>query len=201
MIRALMPPERRVLRYGVAILSVAIAAAARAGLDPALGEHLPYVTFFIAVTASAWYAGPGPALLATLLGFVVATWLFVPARLAFWGAGVLIVEDDADTRESLVAVLEGEGYAVREAEDGAEALRVLRSSAVCIVLLDIFMPTMNGWAFLDEQRRDPALAAIPVVVITADARAAENAARRGVVAAMTKPADLDRLLAVVAQPC
>jgi CheY-like chemotaxis protein len=114
---------------------------------------------------------------------------------------VLIVEDDRDTRESLAALLEAEGYRVLEAEHGAVALDVLRRSPVCIILLDIFMPIMNGHAFIQEQRRDPALAGIPVVVMTADAAAAGDAARRGVAEAMTKPLDHDRLLEVVAHHC
>jgi len=86
---------------------------------------------------------------------------------------VLIVEDDADVRESLVAILESEGYRVLEAENGAVALDQLRRDVpVCLILLDLFMPTMNGWTFRDEQLRDPQLAPIPVIVISADAAAA-----------------------------
>ena len=115
---------------------------------------------------------------------------------------VLIVEDDADVRESLAAILEAEGYQVIEAENGAVALDQLRrSSPVCLILLDLFMPTMNGWAFRDEQLRDPTLAPIPVVVISADAAAARRAATLGVVSALTKPLDFDRLLQIVGEYC
>ena len=115
--------------------------------------------------------------------------------------GVLIVEDDPDARESLVALLELEGYRVREAADGEEALRVLRSSPASVILLDIFMPGMNGCAFLTEQSRDPALADIPVVVISADAVAVRKASRRGIAGAMTKPVDHDRLFEIVGRYC
>jgi CheY-like chemotaxis protein len=114
---------------------------------------------------------------------------------------VLIVEDDHDARESLAALLEIQGYSVREAEDGEEALRILRSSEIGVVLLDIFMPVMNGCTLLTEQSRDPALASIPVVVISADPAAARKASRRGIERAMTKPIDHDQLLEIVGRYC
>ncbi len=116
---------------------------------------------------------------------------------------VMIVEDDVEARESLAAVLASEGYSVIMVQDGRAALDALRKapSAVCMILLDLFMPVMNGWAFRDEQIRDPALADIPVVVITADASAAQRIGKLGVVAAMTKPVDFDRLLATVNAYC
>lgn len=114
---------------------------------------------------------------------------------------VLIVEDDVDVRSALAAVLESEGYAVAEAQHGEEALRILREGQVCIVLLDIFMPVMNGCVFMDEQGRDPAIADVPVIVITADPAAARKATRRRIVDAMVKPIDHDRLLEIVAANC
>ena len=116
---------------------------------------------------------------------------------------VMIIEDDVEARESLAAVLVSEGYSVMVAEDGRAALEALRKapSAVCMILLDLFMPVMNGWAFRNEQIRDPALADIPVVVITADAAAAKRMGKLGVVGAMTKPVDFDRLLAMVNTYC
>lgn len=115
---------------------------------------------------------------------------------------ILIVEDDEDVRGALAAVLEGEGYSVLEARHGEEALRTLRGSAsVCLILLDLFMPTMNGWAFRDEQRRDPDLSGIPVIVLSADGAAVKSAASMGVVDYMVKPVDFDRLLKVIALHC
>jgi DNA-binding response OmpR family regulator len=114
---------------------------------------------------------------------------------------VLIVEDDDDAREALAAFLEGEGYQVLEAHDGREALDRLRLSPVCLVLLDLMMPVMNGWAFRAEQLRDPALASVPVVVVTADTTAVSRVGALGVAACMTKPLDLDRLLDVVGRHC
>jgi CheY-like chemotaxis protein len=116
---------------------------------------------------------------------------------------VLIVEDDADVRGALAAILETQGFTVAEAEHGLEALRHLRaSSCTCLIVLDLFMPTMDGWKFRDEQVKDPHLAAIPVVVVSADQDAARRAgATLGVAAAMQKPVDLDRFIDVVRQFC
>jgi CheY-like chemotaxis protein len=115
---------------------------------------------------------------------------------------ILVVEDNADVRGALAALLEGEGYSVVEAEHGLAALKQLRGSAAfCLILLDLFMPTMNGWEFRAEQMRDPGLAGIPVIVITADAAARRNAEALGVAECMTKPVDFERLLALVAEHC
>jgi two-component system chemotaxis response regulator CheY len=114
---------------------------------------------------------------------------------------VLIVEDDLDARESLCALVETEGYSVRSAGHGEEALRILRDSRPCIVVLDIFMPVMNGFEFLREKSRDPALAPLPVVVVSADAAAARRASGGGVRAALTKPVDHERLLALIRHYC
>jgi len=115
---------------------------------------------------------------------------------------ILVVEDDADIRGALAAVLETSGYRVVEAENGKDALAHLRDPAVdvCLILLDLFMPVMNGWAFRAEQLRDPALATVPVVVVTADATAPSRG-DLGATEYLTKPVDFDRLLAVVAEHC
>jgi CheY-like chemotaxis protein len=115
---------------------------------------------------------------------------------------VLVVEDDGDVREMLAIVLQSEGYPVIEASHGLDALNKLSTTTgVCLILLDLFMPTMNGWAFRDAQVKDPAIAAIPVVVVSADPDAARRAASLGVVASMTKPIDFERLLEVVGRYC
>ena len=115
---------------------------------------------------------------------------------------ILIVEDDDDLRECLSAFLEGEGYSVVEAEDGKQALVRLRSSSdVCLILLDLFMPVMNGWAFRAEQLRDPSLATIPVIVISADAGTPQKATALGAVDSMMKPIEFDHLLQAVTSYC
>ena len=118
------------------------------------------------------------------------------------GKSVLLVEDDDDVRGAVAAVLEGEGHRVVEATHGAEALQCLRGSTlVCMILLDLWMPVMNGFEFRAEQLKDPALAAVPVVVITADRAAARKATDLGVLACMTKPIEFEQLLGFLEQYC
>ncbi len=115
---------------------------------------------------------------------------------------VLVIEDDGDVREALAAVLEHEGYPVLEAQHGRDALDKLRDADdVCLILLDLFMPTMNGWAFREAQVKDPTIADIPVVVVSAGTDLARHVATMGVVAGVPKPIDFDRLLHLVGQYC
>jgi CheY-like chemotaxis protein len=81
---------------------------------------------------------------------------------------LLLIEDDDDLREDLAAILGHHGFTVRTAPDGRAALDLLRASATrpSVILLDLMMPTMDGWAFRKAQLADPALADIPVVVLT-----------------------------------
>jgi len=114
---------------------------------------------------------------------------------------VLIVEDDADVRGALAAFLEGEGYDVLEAADGREALERLHAASVCLVLLDLWMPRMNGWEFRAEQLKVPALAAVPVVVMTADHAAAARAVDLGAQGCVTKPIEFPTLMGYVDRFC
>lgn len=81
---------------------------------------------------------------------------------------ILLVDDDIDLCDTLADILSVSGYAVACAHDGREALLELRSHArPALILLDIMMPVMDGWQFRAEQLADPAVAQIPVVVLTA----------------------------------
>jgi diguanylate cyclase (GGDEF)-like protein len=71
------------VRYGSAFVACALAAALRLLLEPTLGDHVPYSTFYFAVAAIAWLCGLGPALATLLLGLVSATYLFIPPRGSF----------------------------------------------------------------------------------------------------------------------
>jgi CheY-like chemotaxis protein len=116
-------------------------------------------------------------------------------------AGVLVVEDDADILRAIVQVLQDEGQTVRAAENGRDALTLLREPGAtlpCVILLDLMMPVMDGWAFRAEQLRDPTLAGIPVIVLTADGHAVEGAALMKGANALRKPVELETLLAAVA---
>ena len=115
---------------------------------------------------------------------------------------VLVIEDDADCREALVRSLEHAGYEVIAAVDGSAGLQLLQWGIVpCVVLLDLMMPVMDGWTFRRRQLADPAVAAIPVIVISADSRATELATSPGVLAVLLKPIDVDALLLSLEEVC
>jgi CheY-like chemotaxis protein len=111
---------------------------------------------------------------------------------------ILVVEDDCDIRLALCSILREEGYRVDCASDGREAISSLKSGErPAIILLDLMMPVMNGADFRKAQLRDPQLADIPVVVLTADGRLLEMAKSLGAAAAFSKPFELDALLDVI----
>jgi CheY-like chemotaxis protein len=111
---------------------------------------------------------------------------------------VLLVEDEEELRELMREALEEEGYAVVTAREGREALEAMAHiDHVCLVLLDLLMPGMNGWDFLDEVKARPELASVPVVVQTS----APSRAPQGVARVLQKPLQLDRLLSVVHDYC
>src|SRR5512136_898189 len=82
---------------------------------------------------------------------------------------ILIVEDKAVSRELLRTVLEKQGYAVTEAEDGEQALQQARAEVPDLILLDLQMPLRNGYEVVAELRQDPRFAAVPIVAVTASA--------------------------------
>jgi CheY-like chemotaxis protein len=115
---------------------------------------------------------------------------------------ILIVDDDFDMRDSLVDILEDEGFDIAKAADGLEALTYLRAHpAPRLILLDWMMPRCDGANFRAQQRADPALADIPVVLLTADARVEEKVTALQVNDFLLKPVKLHRLLEVVRKYC
>lgn len=80
---------------------------------------------------------------------------------------VLVVDDEPQVVWMLQFTLEAEGYQTLSAPDGRTALDEVREHHPNVVLLDIMMPVMDGYAFLDERRKDPSLSRIPVAIITA----------------------------------
>jgi len=116
---------------------------------------------------------------------------------------ILVVDDDPALRNTLVEVLEGEGYCTTSASNGLEALERLRSqkTAPAVILLDMMMPVMDGWAFRREQRADPRLADIPVVVFSAQSNVREMAAEVWASAYLKKPVTLKELLAMLVNFC
>ena len=107
---------------------------------------------------------------------------------------VLVVDDEADIRESLRDALSDEGYAVFVAGNGKEALELLPGlTRPCAVILDVIMPVMSGTEFYEAMRANPSLADIPVLMSTSDPSRAPSR-----VPVMRKPINLDRLLTALA---
>jgi CheY-like chemotaxis protein len=114
---------------------------------------------------------------------------------------VLIVEDDPDLREMMAQMLSLEGFETATAANGQEALEYLHATPNPeVILLDLMMPIMDGWEFRRKQQADPALADVPVIVLSAldQPRAAQVA---DAAAFLKKPLDFDRLLDLVRGYC
>ncbi len=108
---------------------------------------------------------------------------------------VLVVEDDFDLRDALVPILEYEGHRVVSAASGKEALEQLQTMPTpSVILLDLMMPGMSGEEFRAEQLRNPALASIPVVVLSAHPSAEERANQIGAAGCVKKPFEVETLL-------
>ena len=108
---------------------------------------------------------------------------------------ILIVDDDEDVRTTLGAVLQAEGYEVLEARNGLHALQqLMRKPLPAAILLDMAMPVMTGFEFLEFKKEDPRIRSIPVIAITVHPRVSELP---GVAAVARKPFDLHELLKAV----
>jgi len=113
---------------------------------------------------------------------------------------VLIVEDDEDLREMMAQLLTLEGFQTATVANGREALEYLhQASKPDVILLDLMMPVMDGWEFRRQQQADPAIAPVPVIVLSAlDQGRASNLEAT---AFLKKPLDFDRLLMLVRAYC
>ena len=115
---------------------------------------------------------------------------------------VLVVDDNLDMREAIRDALSVEGYETEEATDGQTALHYLSAHPPpALILLDWNMAPMNGPQFMAEFTKLPALSAIPVVLITADAKITTKASSNGFAGYLKKPIDLDALFAIVSRYC
>jgi CheY-like chemotaxis protein len=111
---------------------------------------------------------------------------------------ILVVEDEKESRDTLRELLELEGYQVETAMNGREALATLDASGdrICIVLLDLFMPVMDGWQVIDQLRTDGRLDRTQIVIITS----APYRAPAGL-PVFQKPLDLDKVMSEVQRLC
>jgi CheY-like chemotaxis protein/predicted transcriptional regulator len=115
---------------------------------------------------------------------------------------VLVVDDDADIRQQLAEILAEEGYDVITAANGREALERLRDGGrPSLILLDLRMPVMDGWALRAELKKDPRMQQIPVVLLSGQGNAREEATRLDAHACLVKPVPYPTLLGTVQKFC
>jgi two-component system chemotaxis response regulator CheY len=113
---------------------------------------------------------------------------------------ILVVEDDEAIRGLVTEVLRDDGYEVGEAANGVEALAYIGQRKPDLIVLDLMMPVMDGWAFVEECRRHACCAQVPIVVTSAShdlPKTAERLRSFGVRTCLAKPFDVDGLLALV----
>ncbi len=109
------------------------------------------------------------------------------------GRSVLIVDDDPTVHDVLRATIAKEGYRLLHAYDGAQALELARTERPDVITLDVMMPKLDGWSVLGKLKSDPALASIPVIMLTiVDERTMGYSL--GASEYMTKPVDRNRLI-------
>ena len=115
-------------------------------------------------------------------------------------AQILVVEDDEAIRGLVSEVLRDDGYEVSEASNGAEALDYVKHHRPDLIVLDLMMPVMDGWAFVERCRVNPYCSDVPIVVTSAShdlPKTAERLRSYGVRTCLAKPFDVDGLLALV----
>ena len=116
---------------------------------------------------------------------------------------VLVVEDHADVRDLLETLLAVDGYNVRTAAHGRQALESIEREPPCVILLDVMMPVMDGVAFARALRgaADPAVAQTPIVLVTAVSDADTIRQQTGALDVIPKPIDMDKVVETVGRLC
>jgi CheY-like chemotaxis protein len=118
----------------------------------------------------------------------------VPAH-ATHASTILVVEDDASTREGMLALLENDGYKVSSAKNGQEAIDLLEGGLrPAIMLIDLMLPKVSGWDLLRYVHADLVLKFIPIIVVTAAPDEQTSLVADHV---FVKPVDITRLLALI----
>jgi CheY-like chemotaxis protein len=116
---------------------------------------------------------------------------------------VLVVDDDKNVCSLISAALALQGYKTVEAFNGREALEYLKRSGdhPGLILLDLMMPVMTGWEFRNHQQSDPAIADIPVAIITGLPDVDGKGREIGAVDVLYKPSKVETLTALVSRFC
>jgi two-component system chemotaxis response regulator CheY len=110
---------------------------------------------------------------------------------------VLVVDDDDTIRNLIAEVLDTAGFQVESATNGETALVIARSTRPDVIVLDLMMPIVDGWTFLQHMRKDAAVGKTPVIITSASHALSESVAALDVQAYLAKPFDLDALVCLV----
>lgn len=112
---------------------------------------------------------------------------------------VLVVDDSETVRQQLASALETAGFAVVAAIDGVDGLECVAQHDLCMVILDVNMPRINGLEMLEQLKRDPKNAALPVLMLTTEVQQSmiERAKKAGARGWMVKPVKMDQLVNTV----
>lgn len=115
---------------------------------------------------------------------------------------IVVVDDEEDLCRMIQLTMDTRGYDIATAHDGESGLALIRTRRPALVLLDIMMPRLNGYQVLAQLQQDPALAPIPVIVMTSlDDQASHSekdwAQRLGVCQFITKPTSPDKIMAAI----
>ena len=116
---------------------------------------------------------------------------------------VMVVDDSTTIRQEVVGALEPEGFTVLAAADGLDGLTMLSENVISLVLLDVSMPRLGGLEMLERMKNDPALAKVPVLMLTAEAQESEieRARRLGARGWMIKPIRPQQLVSIANKLC
>jgi two-component system cell cycle response regulator DivK len=119
------------------------------------------------------------------------------------GEQILVVEDNAKNMKLLRDVLQATGYRTLEASSGGQALTLATEHGPALVLMDIWLPDMDGVEALSRLRMDERTASIPVLAVTAQAMEGDRKRLKeaGFDGYLSKPVDIDELLTTVEQHC
>lgn len=123
---------------------------------------------------------------------------------------ILIIEDNKEILDSLKLALEEEGFNIRTANNGKEGLEKLTIQPLpCAIMLDLMMPVMNGWEFLEEMKKDSSFLSIPIIILSAlgdKSSSLKNALgdkslKLNIQEYYQKPIDLNSLLSTIHKHC